>query len=229
MAACCRHDPQHRAGGSRSADRKQSDEDRGCAGVGPSDDQKRSVLGREQTNELIETVAEYIQLVKENLDFKHEQQTTIAAKSDAVRRSANVLVLAGRGSLDLAASQLIAEAIRLELGIIARCPSLGGLTGIGAAAEAEPDAPPDVVALVSVGVVTPAQLDLLLRRVRRTFPRSQIIIGYWDEAREHAEGADTEGVRSAKSIASLIDLAGRTADRRPHAAESIRHLAAADA
>jgi predicted PurR-regulated permease PerM len=195
-----------------------------------SDDQKRAVLGREQSNELNETVAEYIQLVKESLDFKHEQQTaTITAKPEAVHRSANVLVLAGRGSLDLAASQLIAEAIRLELGIVARCPALGGLTGIGAAAEAEPDDPPDVVALVSVGAVTPAQLDLLLRRVKRTFPRSQIIIGYWDEARQQTDGADAEGPRYAKSIASLIDLVGRTADRRSHAAESIRHLAAADA
>jgi hypothetical protein len=80
--------------------------------------------------------------VKESLDFKHEQQTAaIAAKPETVRRSATVLVLAGRGSLDLAAAQLIAEAIRLDLGIVARCPSLGGLTGIAAAAEAGGDAP----------------------------------------------------------------------------------------
>jgi predicted PurR-regulated permease PerM len=195
-----------------------------------SDDQKRAVLGQEQTNELNETVAEYIKLVKESLDFKHEQQgAAIAAKPETARRSATVLVLAGRGSLDLAAAQLIAEAVRLELGIVARCPSLGGLTGIAAAAEAGGDAPPDIVALVSVGAVTPAQLDLLLRRVRWTFPRSQIIIGYWDEARQQAD-ADAEGIRYAESIAALIDLVGRTADQRSHAAESIQPLqAAADA
>jgi predicted PurR-regulated permease PerM len=195
-----------------------------------SDDQKRAVLGREQTNELNETVAEYIKLVKESLDFKHEQQgAASAAKPEIARRSATVLVLAGRGSLDLAAAQLIAEAVRLELGIVARCPSLGGLTGIAAAAEAGGDAPPDIVALVSVGAVTPAQLDLLLRRVRWTFPRSQIIIGYWDEARQQAD-ADAEGIRYAESIAGLIDLVGRTADQQSHAAESIQPLqAAADA
>jgi predicted PurR-regulated permease PerM len=195
-----------------------------------SDDQKRAVLGREQTNELNETVAEYIKLVKESLDFKHEQQgAASAAKPEIARRSATVLVLAGRGSLDLAAAQLIAEAVRLELGIVARCPSLGGLTGIAAAAEAGGDAPPDIVALVSVGAVTPAQLDLLLRRVRWTFPRSQIIIGYWDEARQQAD-ADAEGIRYAESIAALIDLVGRTADQQSHAAESIQPLqAAADA
>jgi predicted PurR-regulated permease PerM len=195
-----------------------------------SDDQKRAVLGREQTNELNETVAEYIKLVKESLDFKHEQQgAAIAAKPETVRRSATVLVLAGRGSLDLAAAQLIAEAVRLELGIVARCPSLGGLTGIAAAAEAGGDAPPDIVALISVGAVTPAQLDLLLHRVRWTFPRSQIIIGYWDEARQQAD-ADAEGIRYAESIAALIDLVGRTADQQSHAAESIQPLqAAADA
>jgi hypothetical protein len=95
-----------------------------------SDDQKRGVLGREQINELNEAIAEYIQLVKESLEYELEQRSeTVAAEPEAVRRSATALVLAGRGGFDLAASQLIADAIRLELGIVVRCPSLGGLTG----------------------------------------------------------------------------------------------------
>jgi hypothetical protein len=111
--------------------------------------------------------------LKESLEYKREQQIArIAAKPDAARRSATALVLAGRGSLDLAAAQLIADASWLDPGIVARCPSLGGMTGIGAAAEAEPDAPPDVVALISVGAVTPAQLDTLLHRLAWTFPKS---------------------------------------------------------
>ena len=192
-----------------------------------SDDQKRAVLGREQINELNETIAEYIQLVKESLDYKQEQQAAAAAaKPETVRRSATALVLAGRGSLDLAAAQLIADAIRLDLGIAARCPSLGGLTGIGAAAEAEPDDPPDIVALVSVGAVTPAQLDLLLRRVGFTFPQSQIVIGYWDETAGRNRD-DAEDIRYAELVASLIDLVGREADRQSHAEELIRPRAAA--
>ena len=194
-----------------------------------SDDQKRAVLGREQINELNETIVEYIQLVKESIEYKREQHAaTTAAKPEAVRRSATALVLAGRGSLDLAASQLVADAIRLDLGIAARCPSLGGLTGIGAA-EAEPDEPPDIVALISVGAVTPAQLDLMLRRIRWTFPQSQIVIGYWEETTErpHRDDADTDHIRYADSVASLIDLVGRKADRQSHAEGSIRPLAAA--
>ena len=184
-----------------------------------SDDQKRGVLGREQINELNETIAEYIQLVKESLEYKLEQrEETAAAKSEAVRRSVTALVLAGRGSFDLAASQLIADAIRLELGIVVRCPSLGGLTGIGAAAEAEPDEPPDIVALVSVGAVTSAQLDLLLRRVRLTFPRSDIVIGYW-EAEALRQDGDDERIRLAESVVSLIDLVGRKADEKSHKAD----------
>jgi predicted PurR-regulated permease PerM len=191
-----------------------------------SDDQKRAALGREQMNELNETIAEYIRLVKESLDFKREQQAVaIAANPDAVRRSATALVLAGRGRLDLAASELIADAIRLDLGILALCPSLGGLTGISAAAEAAPDQHPDVVALVSVGAVSPAQLDLLLRRVRRTFPRSQIVIAYWEEREQppQREGADAEGVSYLDSVVSLIDLVGRIADQQ-RAAGSVRCL-----
>jgi len=197
-----------------------------------SDDQKRAALGREQMNALNETIAEYIQLVKESLDFKREQQAAvIAARPDAVRRSATALVLAGRGSLDLAASELIADAIRLDLGIVARCPSLGGLTGISAAAEAAPEEHPGIIALVSVGAVTPAQLDLLLRRVKRTFPRSQIVIAYWEEREQSPlrSGAESEDVRYADSVASLIDIVGRVADQQPRAAGTIRRLEAAAA
>jgi AI-2E family transporter len=194
-----------------------------------SDDQKRGVLGREQMNELKNTIAEYIQLVKESLDFKREQQAAaILAKPDAIRRSATALVLAGRGGFDLAASELIADAIRLDLGIRARCPSLGGLTAISAAAEATPDEHPDIVALISVGAVTPAQLDLLLRRVRRTFPRSQLVVGYWDERdqRPRPDSADAEGLRYADSVASLIDLVGRIADEQTRMAATASRLEA---
>jgi len=197
-----------------------------------SDDQKRAALGRQQMNGLNETIAEYIQLVKESLDFKREQlAAAIAANPDAVRRSAAVLVLAGRGSLDLAASELVADAIRLNLEIPARCSSLGGLTGISAAAEGAPNEHPDIVALISVGAVTPAQLDILLRRLRRTFPRSRIVIGYWEEreAPLHQNGADVEGIRYTDSVASLIELIGRIADEQFRAAESVRYFQAAGA
>ena len=167
--------------------------------------------------------------MKENLDFKRElQAASIAASPDAVRRSATALVLAGRGSLDLAASELIADAIRLDLGIQALCPSLGGLTGISAAAEAAPDGHPDIVTLISVGAVTPAQLDLLLRRVKRTFSRSQIVVAYWEEREPppQREGLEHEDVRYADSVASLIDIVGRIANEQPSAAGSARRLEA---
>jgi hypothetical protein len=179
-----------------------------------AEDQKRGVLGREQVHELSETIAEYLQLVQETLEYGREQ---VAAKPGSVSRS--VLVLAGWGSLDLAAAQLIAEAIRLNLGIAARCASPGGLTGIGAAAEAEPDAPPDTVVLVSVGAVTSAQLKLLLRRIRSTFPRSQIFVGYWDPA-EQLKPHDVDGsVRYAESVASLVELVGRKTEGQTHDAD----------
>ena len=92
---------------------------------------------------------------------------------------------------------------------------------ISAAAEAAPDEHPDIIALISVGAVTPTQLDLLLRRVRRTFPRSQIVIAYWEEREPQSQrdGADTEGIRYADSVASLIDLVGRIADQQHRTTE----------
>jgi AI-2E family transporter len=180
-----------------------------------ADDQKRGVLVREQFRELSDTITEYLQLVQETLEYKRDQQAaTPAAKTGAVGRS--VLVLAGRGSLDLAAAQLIVGAIRLDLGIVARCSSLGGLTGIAAAAEAEPDAPPDTVVLVSVGAVTSAQLKLLLRRIRSTFPNPQIIVGYWDPAEQLHQHDVDENLRYPPSVASLVELVGRKVEGQAH-------------
>jgi predicted PurR-regulated permease PerM len=204
-----------------------------------SQDQKRDVLRREQMNEFNETIAEYIELMKENLDFEREQQAALPANADSVRRSATALVLAGRGRLDFAAAELIADAIRLDLGMLTLCPSLGGLTGINAAAQASSDEHPDIVVLVSVGVVTPAQLDLLLRRLKRTFACSQIVIGYWGEGDEGVHrDSKGDGIRFADSVASLIDLVGRIADERPRPtepaslpdnADPTQHLQIADA
>jgi predicted PurR-regulated permease PerM len=189
-----------------------------------SDDRRRAVLGREQANEFDEATAEYVGLVREVIEFKLEPQENPAGpdgdrdtRLEPVRRPAMALVLAGRGSMDLAASQLIADAIRLERGIDTRCPPLGGLTGISSAAEAGPDEAPDVVALVSVGAVTRAQLDILLRRLRRSFPRSHVVIGYWDGPAEGRSGdEETEGGRHAESVSALVDIVGReTYERAP--------------
>ncbi len=181
-----------------------------------SDDQRRAVLGREQAHELNETTAEYVGLVKEAIEFKFEPQASGAASAedssaqpDSVRSGGPALVLAGRGSMDLAAAQLIADAIQLERGIDIRCPPLGGLTGISSAAEVGSDEPPDVVALVSVGTVTRAQLDILLRRLRRSLPGSHIVIGYWDEPGASHSEEEIEGMRYADSVSALVDFVSR--------------------
>jgi predicted PurR-regulated permease PerM len=187
-----------------------------------SEDQRRGVLGRERTSELNETIVEYVGLVREMIEYKLEPDTT--DESDRTE-PATALVLAGRGNIDLAASQLIADALRLEHKIETRCPSLGGLTGIGAAAGAEPRDAPDLVALVSVGAVTRPQLDILLSRVRGSFPRSHLVIGYWGEEND-IQGEDSEGVRYARSVSSLLDLVGRLAQERVFAATPIRAVEA---
>jgi predicted PurR-regulated permease PerM len=181
-----------------------------------SDDQKRGVLNREQVAELNVTLQEFIELIKESLEYKHEHlSATDTHDSRSARSEVSALVLAGRGTLDATAAQLIAEVIRLDLGLVVRCPSLGGLTGIGAAAEAEPRERPDIVAFVSVGAVTSAQLRLLLHRLRLAFPTSQIIVGYWDG--DDAQDVAEEGrIRYAESATSLLDLVTRTADEIFH-------------
>ena len=197
-----------------------------------SGDQRRAVLGREQTNEFKEATEEYVGLVQEAIEYKFEPEGSSAASGDdakleAGRRSPTALVLAGRGSEDLAVSQLIADAIRLERGIDTRCSPLGGLTGISSAAELGADEPPEVVALVSVGTVTRGQLDILLRRLRRSFPLSHIVVGYWDAGGASPDVA--EEIRCAGSVSALVDLVSREADARSPRTQTVRHLEAVTA
>jgi predicted PurR-regulated permease PerM len=196
-----------------------------------SDDERRAIFGRDRMNEFLETVAEYIGLVQESLEYKREKEqekekdTGTAPRGNAALDSSSALVIGGRGRLDHAASQLVADALRAEHGIVVRCPSLGGLTGISAAAEAEQDAHPDVVALVSVGAVTPGQLDLLLRRLKSTFAGSQTVVGYFDDAGESlSERGEGQNVRFVNTVEALIDLVGRTARERAHAGDKLRSL-----
>jgi predicted PurR-regulated permease PerM len=197
-----------------------------------SNDQGRAVLGREQTRDLNDAIAEYVELINETTEYKIEPEQHVAASDAAdkspkpeVAGSATALVLAGRGALDSAACQLIADAIRLDRGIDTRCPSLGGLTGISATVEADPDDPPDVVALVSVGAVTCPQLDVLLRRLSRRFPLSQVVVGYWDDSKSPVSGAAS--VRYAKTVSDLVDLVGRSVHERGAQISTIRRLEAA--
>ncbi len=183
-----------------------------------SDDQRRGVLGGEHSDQLASAIATYVEHAKESLEFEREQAAQTAARSDASRGSAAVLVLAGRGGFDLAAADLIAEAIGLEAETDIRRASMGGLMGIGAAAQADPQNPPDIVVLVSVGGVTAAQLTLLLGRIVRTFPGSQVVVACWGEGRDQleSEGASAERIHYARSVASIVNLVGRIADERLH-------------
>jgi predicted PurR-regulated permease PerM len=89
---------------------------------------------------------------------------------------------------------------------------------------------PLTVAIVVLGqhVVTRAQLDILLRRLRRSFPASHMVIGFWDvPGGGRSEEVETEGTRYAESVSALVDLVGREADERGHLAQPVRYLDAA--
>jgi hypothetical protein len=78
---------------------------------------------------------------------------------------------------------------------------------------------------VSVGAVTRAQLDILLRRLRRSFPSSHLVIGYWDSPNERrSEDEETKGIRYADTVSALVDFIGREADERDRPAQPVRYL-----
>jgi predicted PurR-regulated permease PerM len=182
-----------------------------------SEDRRRGVLAGDQLAKLKPTLDDYVSHVRELLDFRREQQH-VQGRPDppALPRpseTSTALVIAGRGILDQAAAELVAEAVRFRLGIPVQCPSLGGLTGIGAAADAAPDRPPDFVVLISVGEITPIQLDLLLRRVERVFTASTIVLGNWDGGHVPEPMRDGDIV-PAETAASLVDTIRRLAAER---------------
>jgi predicted PurR-regulated permease PerM len=185
-----------------------------------SADRQRGVLGKGQLEDLKAILPEYIAQIRELLDFEHEQHSARMRQGETappLKSATAVVVIAGRGIIDHAAAELVADAIRSELGISTQCPSLGGLTGISTAARGAHDSETDIVVLVSVGEVTGAQLDLLVGRVKRVFEESAIVIGYWGGPKnavslrkEHEGGL----VFAADTVDALVDTVGRIANER---------------
>jgi hypothetical protein len=119
---------------------------------------------RGPTGEAQPTLDDYVSHIRELLDFRREQRHVQARANASVPPQA--------------AAELVADAIRFRLGIPVQCPSLGGLTGIGAVADVV-QRHPDFVVLISVGEITPTQLDLLLCRIGRVFTASTIMLANW--------------------------------------------------
>jgi predicted PurR-regulated permease PerM len=182
-----------------------------------SNDHRRAILRKEQLDRFKDSMTEYIAQISELLDFKSEQRSAETTLSDDVTARGKVrsaLVIAGRGTIDQGAAELVAEAIRFDLRIPTQCSSLGGLTGISVSSGAIGDAKPDMVVLISVGEVTAAQLSLLQSRARRVFEGAVIIIGYWSELREssdHRQGDDR--LIFAGSVDSLLRVGRRIASQ----------------
>jgi predicted PurR-regulated permease PerM len=187
-----------------------------------SDDRQRGVLGKGQMEDLRGVLPEYIAQVRELLDFKAEQKNAWdgGGKAASPNETATAAVIAGRGIIDHAAAELVADAIRSEVRISTQCPSLGGLTGISTVGEAAHDAPTDIIVLISVGEVTGAQLDLLVNRVKRLFEGSAIVIGYWGSSNTAKSFNEPCGglIFAAETVDALIHSIGRIANERknPH-------------
>lgn len=188
----------------------------GCLQIA-SDDRRRGVLGKAQLEHLKSVLPEYVTQVRELLEFKKEQESASIGEREAapLNNPATAVVIAGRGIIDHAAAQLIAEAIRSELGISTQCPSLGGLTGISAVGQDAHDARADIIVLVSIGEVTGVQLDLLVSRIKRVLEGSAIVIGYWGSSTpEFVKEHDGGFIFVAETVDVLVHAVGRIVNER---------------
>jgi predicted PurR-regulated permease PerM len=183
-----------------------------------SDDRQRGVLGKGQMEDLKLVLPEYIGQVRELLEFKAEQESARngGGKTTSPTETATAVVIAGRGIIDLAAAELVADAIRSEPGISTQCSSLGGLTGISTAGGAAHDARTIIIVLVSVGELTGAQLDLLVNRAQRVFEGSAIAIGYWGGSNTAKSLKEHDGdlIVRAKTVDALVHAVGRLVNER---------------
>jgi threonine dehydrogenase-like Zn-dependent dehydrogenase len=85
--------------------------------------------------------------------------------------------------------------------------------------QENPNAHPDIVALISVGAVTAGQLNLLIRRAGRSFPKSRIVVGYWDNRNgRQTDDAGSEGLtlKSRCSMVINLKLQSNTLRLEPH-------------
>jgi hypothetical protein len=181
-----------------------------------SDDRRRGALGKAQLEHLKSVLPEYVAQVRELLEFKNEQESASIGEREesSPNNPAAAVVIPGRGIIDHAAAELVAEAIRSELRVSTQCPSLGGLTGISTAVQAAHDARMDIIVLVSVGELTGAQLDLLVSRAKRVFEGSAIVVGHWGGSTAEVHKEHGGGIFVAETVDVLVHTVGRVANER---------------
>ena len=132
-------------------------------------DSNSGVLRREQLFNLKETTEEFVELCKDMIEMRDVEKEV--RKSSVLE--GRLVAVPGRGSFDEAAGELFVLAARMAGHETATCASPGGLTGISAAAERR-EGPIKYVAIITVGGVTPRQLELLSHRAQRDLAPSRL-------------------------------------------------------
>ena len=132
-------------------------------------DSNSGVLRREQLFNLKETTEEFVELCKDMIEMRDVEKEL--GKSSVLE--GRLVAVPGRGSFDEAAGELFVLAARMAGHETATCASPGGLTGISAAADRR-EGPIKYVALITVGGVTPRQLELLSHRAQRDLAPSRL-------------------------------------------------------
>ena len=144
---------------------------------------------------------------------------------DQTRRAAGAYVVPARGAIDIMAARYaaaaIASSVGCRVGVIAQTSGLMALTSLN---EANGDAAPQVIVILTVGGTEPRHLDFLVQRAERTFPSARIVVcdgtGLADETGAPARTAVGDGKTvwwtSLTDVARLVVCAKPTqAAKRP--------------
>jgi predicted PurR-regulated permease PerM len=112
---------------------------------------------------------------RDGFDVSTGRQAIIPGNSTALAHG-SVLCIGGRGAVDQAAAAMLAQLLERE-GIGATLSD--DQVGDDRARRDDPRRAVDVICLSYVGTTRPAHVRFMVRRLRRAFPASKILIGLW--------------------------------------------------
>jgi AI-2E family transporter len=144
---------------------------------------------------------------------------------------APVLCIAGRGALDEAVAAMLAQLLDKH-GLASRLEGSAAITNTKALAHET-----DGVALVCLSYLdtsSPAHMRYAIRRIRRRFPRANVLLGCWMAASDPSELCDTvKADAAATSVREALRVCVRLASgadeplQKPHSAGEPLHVDAA--
>jgi len=134
-------------------------------------------LSPERQTLLVDGVAELIDGLADHVDSETDPPAARPGNAAGdVRLSVAMVCIGGRGPVDQSAGSLLVQLFGRE-GLSAEMSDEAGLAGLAAIKAAHQDVP--LICVSYVGTARSTQVRFMVRRIRRLFPATQVLVGLW--------------------------------------------------